>query len=58
MKYSATEIQTVGCTWMQTNSNKKNDIMKNKKIANMETEEVKKEFQDQRSHVNESEGEQ
>jgi len=38
-----------------TLTNQKNYIMKNKKIAEMEIEEVMKEFQDQRSHINDSE---
>jgi len=36
-------------------TNQKIYIMKNKKIAEMEIEEVKKKFQDQRSHINDSE---
>jgi len=39
--------------------NRKNCIMKNKNITEMETEEIKKEMQeDKRKHINKSEGEQ
>jgi hypothetical protein len=39
--------------------NRKNRNMKNKKITEMESEEIKKELQEyQRSHMKESEGEQ
>jgi hypothetical protein len=56
MKYGDNEIQTGECTWMQRNSQTRTTVSwKNKKITEMDIEEIKKELQDnQRSHVNKS----